>query len=62
LFTTTSKKYPVKSFVFSGELFNELGEYFSIALPSMALLCLDWWAYELLLIGSSWLGTNALGA
>lgn len=33
-----------------------------LALPGIAMLCAEWWAFELLAIGAGWLGTRQLSA
>ena len=37
-------------------------EYLKIAVPSMLMLCLEWWAYEILAFSASWISVSALGA
>ncbi|KAF7808811.1 protein DETOXIFICATION 14-like [Senna tora] len=32
----------------SMELFHGIGEFFSFAIPSAGMICLEWWSYELL--------------
>ncbi|KAH0877536.1 hypothetical protein HID58_064930 [Brassica napus] len=32
------------------EIFNGVGEFFSYALPSAAMVCLEWWSYELIIL------------
>ncbi|KAG5387120.1 hypothetical protein IGI04_038591 [Brassica rapa subsp. trilocularis] len=35
---------------FSMEIFNGVGEFFRYALPSAAMVCLEWWSYELMIL------------
>lgn len=39
-----------------------LTEYLKIAVPSMLMLCFEWWAYEILAFSASWISVSALGA
>ncbi|CAH2037571.1 unnamed protein product [Thlaspi arvense] len=34
----------------SMEIFNGVGEFFKYALPSAAMVCLEWWSYELIIL------------
>ncbi|KAF3498403.1 hypothetical protein DY000_02057635 [Brassica cretica] len=34
----------------SMEIFNGVGEFFRYALPSAAMVCLEWWSYELMIL------------
>lgn len=34
------------------EIFNGVGEFFRYALPSAAMVCLEWWSYELIILFS----------
>ncbi|CAH8252388.1 unnamed protein product [Arabidopsis lyrata] len=34
----------------SMEIFDGIGEFFKYALPSAAMLCLEWWSYELVIL------------
>ncbi|KAF8095087.1 hypothetical protein N665_0341s0014 [Sinapis alba] len=34
----------------SMEIFNGVGEFFRYALPSAAMVCLEWWSYELIIL------------
>lgn len=44
------------------ECFRHLGEYMKIAMPSMLLICLEWWSFEVLTIISSLISVNATAA
>jgi len=48
----------------SSEAFNikELVQFFKLGLPGTIMLCSEWWAYELLTISASFLGTHAVSA
>lgn len=35
-----------------------LGEYFSLALPSAMMLCLEWWAFEVMTLLTGYIGVN----
>ncbi|KAJ1676258.1 ethionine resistance protein, partial [Spiromyces aspiralis] len=39
-----------------------ISEFYKVALPSLAMVCCDWWAFEALTIGASYLGSTALAA
>ncbi|KAJ1672898.1 ethionine resistance protein, partial [Spiromyces aspiralis] len=39
-----------------------ISEFYKVALPSVATVCCDWWAFEALTIGASYLGSTALAA
>ncbi|WCJ33245.1 MATE efflux family protein [Euphorbia peplus] len=39
----------------SMELFHGIGEFFSFAIPSAVMICLEWWSYELLVLLSGML-------
>ncbi|XP_024007884.1 protein DETOXIFICATION 13 isoform X2 [Eutrema salsugineum] len=34
----------------SMEIFNGVGEFFKYAIPSAAMVCLEWWSYELIIL------------
>ncbi|XP_010496890.1 PREDICTED: protein DETOXIFICATION 12-like [Camelina sativa] len=36
----------------SMEIFDGIGEFFKYALPSAAMICLEWWSYELIILFS----------
>lgn len=38
-----------------GSITSGVKEYLKIGLPSAAMMCFDWWAFELLMIISGWL-------
>ena len=62
--TTCCTRITIKPFVFSKRLlsWSSLKEYLSISLPSMTMLCSEWWAYEILTIMASMISVPALGA
>ncbi|KAJ1679959.1 ethionine resistance protein [Spiromyces aspiralis] len=39
-----------------------ISEFYKVALPSVAMVCCDWWAFEVLTISASYLGSTALAA
>ncbi|KAJ1674733.1 ethionine resistance protein [Spiromyces aspiralis] len=39
-----------------------ISEFYKVALPSVAMMCCDWWAFEVLTISASYLGSAALAA
>ncbi|KAJ1675167.1 ethionine resistance protein [Spiromyces aspiralis] len=39
-----------------------ISEFYKVALPSAAMVCCDWWAFEILTISASYLGSTALAA
>lgn len=41
---------------------DEVKEYLWIGLPAMLMLCMEWWALEILCFSASFISTNALGA
>jgi len=41
---------------------TEIKNYLRISLPSMAMLCLEWWSYEILTLIASLISVTALGA
>ena len=40
------------------EVFSEWGSYFHLAIPSMLMLCAEWWAFEIITIMSGYLGVD----
>ena len=41
---------------------GEVWEYLKISIPSITMLCAEWWALELLSLMSSIIGVEAMGA
>lgn len=41
---------------------EDLRIYFGISVPSIAMLCAEWWAYEILVVMATQFGTSAVGA
>ena len=39
-----------------------ISEFYKLAIPSIAMVCCDWWAFEVLSIEASYLGSQALAA
>ena len=54
----------IRSFVCSSEVFKSEGisEYLTVGIPSLSMLCLEWWAYEILTVSASEISISALGA
>lgn len=44
------------------ELFHEWREFFELGLPGMTMLCSEWWAFEVLVMWASLLGTEEVAA
>ena len=42
--------------------YNDLKTYFSLAIPSTMMLCLDWWVWELMVLISGYLGVDEQAA
>ncbi|KAJ2521028.1 ethionine resistance protein [Coemansia sp. RSA 2049] len=42
--------------------FKSMPQYFQLALPSMVMLCAEWWILDLLVLASSYLGSMTLAA
>jgi len=40
------------------DVFSEWRSYFSLAIPSMMMLCAEWWAFEIITIMSGYLGVD----
>ncbi|KAJ1915593.1 ethionine resistance protein [Mycoemilia scoparia] len=47
---------------FDWRFIRGISEFYKIAVPSIAMVCCDWWAFEILSISSSYLGSTALAA
>mmetsp|Transcript_13335 Transcript_13335/g.12084 ORF Transcript_13335/g.12084 Transcript_13335/m.12084 type:complete len:562 (+) Transcript_13335:43-1728(+) len=47
---------------FSSDAFKGLFDYFKLGLPGTVMLCSEWWAFEILTIFSSLLGTDSVAA
>jgi hypothetical protein len=43
-------------------VFDDLGIYFSLAIPSYIMVALDWWAWEFMILISGFLGVNEQAA
>jgi multidrug resistance protein, MATE family len=54
----------VKVFLVNKEIirWSAVKEYLKISLPSMTMLCLEWWSYEILTLIASFISITALGA
>ena len=39
-------------------VFEDSGEFLSIAIPNVAMACLDWWVFELMIVFSGWIGVK----
>lgn len=44
--------------IFNKSAFSDWSPYFKIAVPGAAMMCFEWWAFELLAIFSGLMGTN----
>ena len=40
----------------SSELFSGWAQYLSISLPNLAMVCAEWWAFEVVTLMAGWLG------
>ena len=47
---------------FDGEMLKGWGEYLSLSIPATAMLCAEWWAFELLTILAGILGVIELAS
>ena len=54
----------ISSFVWSDDVFNNeaLSDYLAIGIPCLTMLCLEWWAYEIITIAASEISMPALRA
>jgi Na+-driven multidrug efflux pump len=64
IYTTCLAPRKISSFVCSWEVFSSdgLSEYLTVGIPSLSMLCLEWWAYEILTVSASEISISALGA
>ena len=42
----------------NSESFQKIGEYLELGVPSTAMLCLEWWVYELMMLIVGTIGVN----
>ncbi|KAJ1910993.1 ethionine resistance protein [Mycoemilia scoparia] len=45
---------------FDWRFIRGISEFYKLAIPSIAMICCDWWAFELLSLEASYLGSDAL--
>ncbi|KAJ1921922.1 ethionine resistance protein [Mycoemilia scoparia] len=47
---------------FDWRFIKGISEFYKLAIPSIAMVCCDWWAFEVLSLSASYLGSNSLAA
>ena len=59
-----SKKEELKAAIFfpNADTFKSLGPYMRLAIPGTMMLCLEWWAYEIITLMAGYISVNALAA
>ena len=49
-------------FFFTRESFRELGSYLRVGVPSLVMLCLEWWSFEVLAFMAGYISLEATAA
>lgn len=39
-------------------MFTNIGQYLVLGVPSAAMMCLEWWAYEVMTLMAGYIGVN----
>lgn len=62
IYSKRDKDVSKSFFFFTKESFEELGSYLKIGIPSCAMLCLEWWSFEVLAIMAGYISVESTAA
>jgi len=60
--TSNSTHLPVRALVFEKAVFEDIIEFMKIAVPSMAMFCLEQWSVGAFMVFATTFGTQVMGA
>ena len=49
-------------FFFTSDSFRDLGSYLRVGIPSLVMLCLEWWSFEVLAFMAGYISLEATAA